>query len=86
MVEPSRVPGDHNLFICSDSESAKKELITHLSAWFGSKPENIVDPGDITAARGTEMIPLWMRLFRARLVTRISIIRLSAVTDRHSNR
>ena len=51
MIEPSRVPGDHNLFICSDSESTKKELITHLSAWLGSKPENIVDPGDITAAR-----------------------------------
>jgi hypothetical protein len=25
MIEPPRVPGDHNLFICSDSESAKKE-------------------------------------------------------------
>jgi hypothetical protein len=63
-------------------------VITHLSARFASKPENIVDPGDITAARGTEMMmmPLWMRLFRARFVTRISIIRLSAVTDRHSNR
>ena len=32
---------------------------------FGWKPENIVDLGDITAARGTEMMmPLWMRLFQ----------------------
>jgi 8-hydroxy-5-deazaflavin:NADPH oxidoreductase len=50
MIEPSRVPGDHNLFICSDGESAKKDVITHLSPWFGSKPENIVDLREITAA------------------------------------
>jgi predicted dinucleotide-binding enzyme len=65
MVEPSRVPGDHNLFICGNDTLAKKEVTKHLSEWFGWKPENIIDLGDITAARGTEMMmPLCMRLFQ----------------------
>jgi hypothetical protein len=66
MIEPSRVPGDHNLFIAGNDAMAKKEVINHLNAWFSWKPENIVDLGDITAARGTEMIMLlWMRLFQS---------------------
>jgi predicted dinucleotide-binding enzyme len=65
MVEPSRVPGDHNLFICGNDANAKKEVSKHLNDWFGWKIDNIIDVGDITAARGTEMMmPLWMRLFQ----------------------
>jgi 8-hydroxy-5-deazaflavin:NADPH oxidoreductase len=65
MVAPSRVPGDHNLFICGNDTAAKKEVTKHLSEWFGWKIDNIIDLGDITAARGTEMMmPLWMRLFQ----------------------
>jgi len=65
MVEPSRVPGDHNLFICGNDAKAKKEVAGYLSEWFGWKIDNIIDLGDITAARGTEMMmPLWMRLFQ----------------------
>jgi predicted dinucleotide-binding enzyme len=65
MVKPSRVPGDHNLFICGNDAVAKKEVVKYLSEWFGWKAENIIDLGDITAARGTEMMmPLWMRLFQ----------------------
>ena len=65
MVEPARVPDDHNLFICGNDAAAKKEVIEYLSGWFGWKGENIIDLGDITAARGTEMMmPLWMRLFQ----------------------
>jgi len=65
MIEPSRVPGDHNLFICGNDASAKEEVIKHLGTWFGWKPENIIDLGDITGARGTEMfLPLWLRLFQ----------------------
>jgi 8-hydroxy-5-deazaflavin:NADPH oxidoreductase len=65
MIEPSRVPDDHNLFICGNDTSAKKEVTKYLSEWFGWKKENIIDLGDITAARGTEMMmPLWMRLFQ----------------------
>jgi 8-hydroxy-5-deazaflavin:NADPH oxidoreductase len=66
MIEPSRVPGDHNLFICGNDAAAKKQVTQHLSDWFGWKPDNIIDVGDITAARGTEMMmPLWMRLFQS---------------------
>jgi predicted dinucleotide-binding enzyme len=65
MIEPSRVTGDHNLFICGNDGAAKKEVTKHLNNWFGWNPENIIDLGDITAARGTEMMmPLWMRLFQ----------------------
>jgi 8-hydroxy-5-deazaflavin:NADPH oxidoreductase len=65
MIEPSRVPGDHNLFICGNDATAKKEVAKHLNEWFGWKSDNIIDVGDITAARGTEMMmPLWMRLFQ----------------------
>jgi predicted dinucleotide-binding enzyme len=65
MIEPSRVPGDHNLFICGNDATAKKEVTKYLSNWFGWEPQNVVDLGDITAARGTEMMmPLWMRLFQ----------------------
>src|SRR5262245_18890445 len=65
MIEPSRVSGDHNLFICGDEANAKKEVAQYLNKWFGWKIDNIIDVGDITAARGTEMMmPLWMRLFQ----------------------
>jgi hypothetical protein len=44
---------------------AKSDVIKHLGAWFGWKPENVIDLGDITGARGTEMfLPLWLRLFQ----------------------
>jgi predicted dinucleotide-binding enzyme len=65
MVDPSRVPGDHNLFICGNGAVAKKEVTKYLSEWFGWKVDNIIDLGGITVARGTEMLmPLWMRLFQ----------------------
>jgi predicted dinucleotide-binding enzyme len=65
MVEPSRVPGDHNLVICGNDATAKREVAKYLNEWFGWKVDNIIDLGDITAARGTEMMmPLWMRLFQ----------------------
>jgi 8-hydroxy-5-deazaflavin:NADPH oxidoreductase len=65
MIDPSRVPGEHNLFICGNDAAARKEVAGYLSSWFGWKPENILDLGDITAARGTEMLmPFWLRLFR----------------------
>jgi 8-hydroxy-5-deazaflavin:NADPH oxidoreductase len=64
MVEPSRVPGDHDLFICGNDATAKREVTSRLSEWFGWKPANIVDLGDITNSRGTEMfLALWVRLW-----------------------
>src|SRR4029453_16256103 len=64
MIAPSRVPGDHQLFICGNDGAAKAEVTQHFSNWFGWKPGNIIDLGDITAARGTEMfLALWVRVW-----------------------
>ena len=61
---PSRVPGDHDLFICGNDAAAKREVAARLSEWFGWKPGNIIDLGDITNSRGTEMfLALWVRLW-----------------------
>jgi predicted dinucleotide-binding enzyme len=66
MINPARIPGDHALPICGNDAEAKKEVAAKLSEWFGWKPSNIVDLGDITGARGTEMyLPLWLRLWGA---------------------
>ena len=64
MVQPSVVPGDHSLFLCGNDAAARKEAAQKLCEWFGWKPANIVDLGDLTGARGMEMLlPLWLRLF-----------------------
>jgi len=64
MIAPSRVPGDHDLFICGNDAAAKREVGARLSEWFGWKPGNIIDLGDITNSRGTEMfLALWVRLW-----------------------
>jgi predicted dinucleotide-binding enzyme len=49
-------------FVYGDDEGAKATVRQLLSA-FGWAEEQIVDLGDIAAARGTEMyLPLWLRL------------------------
>ena len=66
MVDPSLVPGDHTVFVSGNDAEAKAEVAAKLSEWFGWKPENVVDVGDVTTARGTEMwLPLWVRLYGA---------------------
>ena len=64
MVNPDAVAnGDHHVFICGDDPGAKAQA-TELLARFGWR--NVVDLGDITAARGTEMVlPIWLRLMGA---------------------
>lgn len=63
MVNPSLVPGDHNVFICGNDQTAKETAIGIVKS-FGWKEESIIDMGDITNARGTEqLLPLWIRLF-----------------------
>jgi predicted dinucleotide-binding enzyme len=62
MVDPSIVPGEHDVFVCGNDEGAKNE-VRELLGSFGWPAERINDLGDITAARGTEMyLPLWLRL------------------------
>src|SRR5215211_4304799 len=65
MVEPSLVPGEHNLFVSGDDADAKAEVVDLLES-FGWQRDLILDLGDITTARGPEMyLPLWLRLFGA---------------------
>ncbi len=65
MTDPGRVPGAHNIFVCGNDEGAKAEVAELLES-FGWPPGSILDLGDISAARGTEMyLPLWLRLMGA---------------------
>ena len=64
MVDPAQLAeADHTVFVCGDDAEAK-QAVTELLRSFGWT--DIVDLGDITAARGTEMLmPIWLRLFGA---------------------
>jgi len=65
MVNPSLVPGGHDVFVCGNDEGAKNRVASLLES-FGWPTDHIVDLGDITASRGTEMyIALWLRLMGA---------------------
>jgi predicted dinucleotide-binding enzyme len=62
MIEPSRVPGRHNVFVAGEDAGAK-QTVKRLLSEFGWSEEAIVDLGGIRAARGTEMyLPLWLSL------------------------
>jgi predicted dinucleotide-binding enzyme len=61
MVNPSLVPGDHDIMMSGNDANAKSRVREMLTKWFGWK--SVVDLGDISAARGMEMyLPLWLRL------------------------
>ena len=63
MVEPSRLKGEHNVFVCGNHEDVKNTTGELLVA-FGWKRDQIIDLGDITRARGTEMVlPIWLSLY-----------------------
>ena len=63
MVDPSRVPGEHDVFVCGDDADAKRQVAELLES-FGWPAARIRDLGDITSARGTEMyVALWLRLW-----------------------
>jgi predicted dinucleotide-binding enzyme len=65
MVNPAIVPGSHTLFLCGDDAAAKLSVREVLES-FGWPHDDVMDLGDITAARGTEMyLPLWLRLWQA---------------------
>jgi predicted dinucleotide-binding enzyme len=65
MVDPGRVPGEHDVFVCGDDEAAKAAVVELLRS-FGWPPGHVIDLGDITAARGTEAyLMLWIRLWGA---------------------
>ena len=62
MVDPSFVPGESDVFVSGNDAGAKAKVTEILTKWFGWR--SVIDLGDITSARATEMIlPLWLRLF-----------------------
>jgi predicted dinucleotide-binding enzyme len=62
MVDPSRVPGEHTMFMCGNDESAKAEVRAILADWFGWR--DVIDLGDIKSARATEgLMPIWLKLW-----------------------
>jgi 8-hydroxy-5-deazaflavin:NADPH oxidoreductase len=65
MVNPGVVPGSHTIFVAGDDATAKGEVRGVLES-FGWPAEDILDLGDLSAARGLEMyLPLWLRLWGA---------------------
>ncbi|MCA0430464.1 MAG: NAD(P)-binding domain-containing protein [Bacteroidetes bacterium] len=66
MVNPTMINGgDHSTFVCGNDAEAKEEVKTILKL-FGWAEKNILDLGDITKARGTEMyLPIWLSIYGA---------------------
>jgi len=63
MIEPSRVPGHHTVFVSGNDQKAKGKVMDFLRSlgW-----QSIIDLGDITSARAAEqLLPLWVRLYSA---------------------
>ena len=65
MVNAARVGGgETSVFMCGNDAGAKETVAAMLKRDFGWK--DVVDLGDLTAARGLEMIlPVWLRLWGA---------------------
>jgi 8-hydroxy-5-deazaflavin:NADPH oxidoreductase len=64
MVDPASLAGaDHTIFLSGD-DAAAKATVTELLESFGW--QDIIDLGELSTARGTEMLlPIWLRLMSA---------------------
>jgi predicted dinucleotide-binding enzyme len=73
MVEPAVLPERHTLFICGNDAGAKAQ-VRELAMSFGWRAEDVLDLGDISAARGTETyLLLWLRLVAVVDTWRVSV-------------
>jgi hypothetical protein len=65
MANPRQLAdGDHTVFVCGDDPQAKALVTRLLTEGFGWR--DVIDLGDLTAARATEMVlPIWLRLMGA---------------------
>lgn len=62
-VNPSLLPGEHDLFVCGNDPQAKAK-VTEILRSFGWK--TVIDLGDITSARGMEaLLLMFMSLSKA---------------------
>jgi 8-hydroxy-5-deazaflavin:NADPH oxidoreductase len=60
MVRPDALPESSSVFV-SGNDATAKELVSGLLGEFGHT--DVIDLGDLSTARGTEMwLPLWLRL------------------------
>jgi predicted dinucleotide-binding enzyme len=63
MVDPASLGAESSVFVSGD-DAAAKATVTALLESFGHT--DVIDLGDITTARGTEMLlPVWLRLMGA---------------------
>ena len=62
MADPRQLAdGDHTVFVCGDDDEAKAQVTQLLTEAFGWR--DVIDVGDLSAARATEMVlPIWLRL------------------------
>lgn len=65
MVRPRLLRESHSVFICGNDVAAKSQVVDVLQS-FGWTRDEIVDLGDISGARGTEMLlPVWLRVWQS---------------------
>lgn len=63
MAHPAKLPEGSSVFVSGDDADAKK-VVTVLLEEFGHA--DVIDLGDLSTARGTEMLlPVWLRLWGA---------------------
>ena len=78
MVNPEVVPGSHTVFVAGNEDGAKAQ-VSELLESFGWPPDDVMDLGDLSAARGMEMyLPLWLRLFGATGTAQVNVKVLAA--------
>jgi 8-hydroxy-5-deazaflavin:NADPH oxidoreductase len=65
MVDPRQLAdGQHTMFVSGNDAAARRQVAGWLAEWFGWR--DVIELGDITTARGTEMLlPLWARTWGA---------------------
>lgn len=63
MANPAQLTAEHSVFVAGNDADAKR-TVGDILASFGHT--DVIDVGDISSARGTEMyLPLWLRLMGA---------------------
>lgn len=65
MVNPRMLDDTHHTFV-SGNDAGAKNAVRGILESFGWRADEVIDLGDITTARGTEMyLPLWVRIYGA---------------------
>lgn len=63
MVNPDMIGGGDHINYVSGNDKKARDKVKSLLKSFGWRDENIIDLGDITAARATEaVLPIWLRV------------------------